>query len=590
MARHLVQDNADFMQAFNWLEASELVCADTETTGLVHFQDMIVGVSAWARGESFYFPFRHVKGTNLSDGALTDLGNMLHSRPHLIGYNYQYDVKMWQNEDVDLPPVWEDPILMAHLCNENEPSFKMEKLAARYVDPNAAKDEAALIAELCKRFPSESKKTIKQYIGYVEPEIAGPYAMQDVETTLDLYMHYVPWLKAQGLWELYKEQRYFAREIAAIELRGFPLDNDRLEVNSKGAVEEAARLKAILSKQAGHVVNPNSYPQMQTLLGVPSTARPKLEIAAGIANPKIKGAEELLLWRQYSKAEGTYYQPFRELQSPEGHIHTNLRMVGSWKGEDEKGGTVSGRLSAQHPNMQAIKRGSGKNFNVRDVFVASLGKKLVEVDYSQAELRLACHYAGVAEMSEMFRQGKDIHQGVADDLSIPRSMAKNVNFSFLYGIGPKSFAEKYYMGFREARKYLEKYNAKYPGFKRLFRMCEQFAKKYGYIEMWTGRRRHFGAPGVWEKDGMNALIQGGVGEMIRKSICAIGPIWPEEVLRMILTVHDSIMFEITDDESMWPSIFGQIRTIMEPQPWCSVPIKVDFKVGDRWGEMEEYTR
>jgi len=553
----------------------------------------------WARGESFYFPFRHFEGYNIpgADSRLFDLGELLHNPcmangepTSLGGFNYQYDVKMWARDGVRKPVLWEDPILMAHLCNENEVSFKMESLAEKYVNESAGGDEQELLDAIRAKFPSAPKKGIKGLMCYLSGAAVGSYAMQDVETAFDLYMFYIPWLKRQGLWELYKEQRYFAKHVTNMELNGLLLDKERLEVNSVGAVAETARLKKILCDMAGHEVNPNSPKQMQALLRVPSTARDKLEIAYEVANPKIKGAKELLSWRRYKKAEGTYYQPFRELVSVEGRVHPNLRIVGGWQQEGSGGGTVAGRLSAQHPNLQAVTRGTGEKYSSRDVFIASPGYTLLEFDFSQAELRVASHYAKEKTMIEMFRAGIDIHQGVADELGFPRSLAKNVNFSFLYGIGPKAFGEKYFMSFKDARDTLRAYDARFPGFKRLYRKCEAFARKHRYIQMWTGRRRHFNTSRTQPRDAMNNLIQGAVGEMIRRLLVAIGEdikFFDPELYRACLTVHDSGMAEIIAKLEYIYSRMRRIKQLAEDQPWCSVPIKLDFKKGNRWGSMKE---
>ncbi len=587
MSRTVVTDTAGFCKALEVIKRAELRTVDTETTGLDFTKDFIIGSSVHALGQSFYFSFRHMQGPNIPEDLLEVLGNELH-RPDkmLIGFNYQYDAKMWLADGVMLPRVWEDPIIMAHDCNENEPSFKLERLGERYVSVKAGVAEAELLHTIRMHFPGTPESKAKGLLSYLSAEEVGPYAMQDVETTLDLYAFYAWYLKKQSLYPLYKERRYFLRELTRMEVRGMCVDKEKLEENSAGSVKEAARLKQVLCDMAGHGVNPNSPKQMQALLGVPSTARDHLEVAIDVPNPRIKGAKELLEFRRHSKAESTFYNPFRNLMTPEGTLHTNLRIAGGWADTGEDGGTVSGRISAQHPNLLAVTRGTGKTNSVRDVFVAPEGKLLLEVDFGQAEMRVATHYASVGAMAELFKQGKDIHQGVADQMGIPRQIAKNVNFSFLYGIGAETFAIKYHLPRSEAKSYLVSYDRQYPGFRNLYREAEQFAIQHGYIKMWTGRKRHFNMSGILEKDAMNNLIQGGVGEMIRHAIVDIANTFDESELAMVLSVYDSILFEV-DETANLQVIMQTLSTIMEYQPWCSVPIKVDFKKGKRWGAMEE---
>lgn len=582
----------DFCRALELIQRAELRVVDTETTGLDFTKDFIVGSSVHCLGESFYFSFRHMEGPNIPEDLLETLGKELHApinhygKPtQIVGYNYQYDAKMWLADGVELPEVWDDPIIMAHDCNENEPSFKLERLAQRYVNPNAADDENALLMAIRMAFPTVPASQAKSMIAYMSAETVGPYAMQDVETTLDLYEFYAWYLRKQKLYSLYKERRYFLRELTRMEIRGLALNPERLEANSAASIKESERLAKVLCDMAGHNVNPNSPKQMQALLGVTTTARDHLEVEVGVPNPRINGAKELLDFRRHSKAESTYYEPFRKLRTPEGVIHPNLRIAGGWDDQGKSGGTVSGRISCQHPNLLAVTRGTGKAISVRDVFEAREGKLFLEVDFSQAEMRLATHYANVKPMADLFRAGADIHQGVADQLGIPRQIAKNVNFSYLYGIGPETFSVKYHLPRAEAAKYLGSYTKQYPGFRQLFKQAEDFATKHGYIKMFTGRKRHFNVSGVLEKDAMNNLIQGGVGEMIRLAIVQIASAFEEDTLAMVLSVYDSILFEI-DKTANVQVITQTLRTIMEHQPWCSVPIVVDFKLGKYWGEMQ----
>jgi len=248
-------------------------------------------------------------------------------------------------------------------------------------------------------------------------------------------------------------------------------------------------------------------------------------------------------------------------------------------------GTVSGRLSCSKPNLHAVPRKS-EIYKVKDCIIAREGFTLAEIDYSQAEIRVGSHYARENKMLDMIRAGVDIHTATAKEVGIDRFIAKTLNFSIIYGIGATALAENLNISEKDARKYLDKYNKQFPGFRKLLYDAQNVAKNRGYITMYSGRRRHFtGFEPPYHK-AISYLVQGSASEMLRSSMCRIWNELDRDVVRMVLTVHDSILFEIKkgyEDE-----VIPQILRVMNDQPWCSSPIKSDADVGESWGTMKPY--
>ena len=405
------------------------------------------------------------------------------------------------------------------------------------------------------------------------PEEVAPYAEMDVILTKRLRDFYRPQLEEQQLYDLWVEYNVFELAILSMEMNGIHVDRNTLSQYIDEASYEERKAISEIRKMAGKDINPASTAQVQDWLRVDSSASAILE--------KIGSDREdistLLRYRSWAKVRGTYYDRFSAVLSHRDTIHPNLRITG----------TVSGRLSCNNPNMQAIPRYS-KIYKVKDVFVSGPGRTLVEADYSQAEIRVATHYSQESRMREVLLSGVDMHSATAAQINIPRDAAKRLNFSVIYGVGARALSETLDIPVAQARKYLKAYHGEYPGFKALYDRAERTAEDRGYITMFTGRRRHYNdevrAP--THKASSN-LIQGAVAEMVRLVITRLFGLRDRGV-RMLLTVHDSVLLEIDDD--VLDEMVPVVRSIMEDQPWCSVKLPVDIKIGKRWGTMEEIPR
>lgn len=546
----------------------EITC-DTETNGVDWTQDHVVGIGLLAGDTPYYFPFRHAEGSNLPESKIVDLcERALPPERHQVGYHYSFDIKMLHKEGMQLPRSIEDSMLDAHLLNENEGSFKMENVCTRYIDPNAYKEEEALTDMLVERFGGSRKKA-KGNLWRLSSEDVAAYACQDVVSTRGLRDWQQEHLDKWGLRQVADGVHNYQLAIAQMELNGLALDIELINKYTLQADKECMILEAKAAEMAGYKINLRSSKQCQAWLEKESTNK---EVLGMMADGGDERAQVLLDYRIWSKVTSTYYRPFLEKEH-NGCLHPNLSLIG----------TISGRLSCRAPNLQAIPRSTDR-YRVKDVFVARPGFTLLEADYSQAEMRIATHYAQEKRMKELLLEGADLHGAVAKEQNMPRDIAKRLNFSVIYGIGARKFSQTYHVPYAQAKKYLNDYHSMFPGFRRLYNAADQRAIQQGIIRHYTGRLRHFNSPKMAPSHKASSnLIQGAVAEVMRLAITELYYETPEA--RQLLTVHDSILFELPTDSV--DTTVPKIRSIMENQSWCSIPLKVDMKIGDRWGTMKE---
>lgn len=564
-----------YAEALTHLTQGGEVTCDTETNG-VDWRGVshLVGLCLLAGERSFYFPFRHEYGPNLPENLIGDVvSRVLPPERHQVGFHYAFDIAILRKEGMEMPTSIEDSQLGAHVLNENEAGFyKLEELCERYTDPEAGNEEKALVDKLVGRFGG-ARSTAKKNLWRLAPAEVAEYGEQDLWSTRGLRDWQRPHLKSWKLEEVYQGVCQYQLVICGMQDRGMlldvPLVHQLMEGNAPRIEAETVKLRAA----AGYECNPNSPKQMGALLGIPSTAHEILEpMAAG----GYELAQTLIDYRIYAKATSTYYRPFLR------HIdkHNVLR------GEINAMGTYTGRPTCAAPNLLAIPRDKTK-YPIKQIFIARPGFEILEADISQAEMRVAAHYAQEQGMMRILRSGVDVHSGVAQEMGVPRHIAKNINFSVIYGIGPVAFARTYKIPLADARRYLAQYHETYPGFRRLANLGEETGIRKGFIRMFTGRVRHFNHPTrapAWKA--LNNLVQGSVSEVIRIAMVRLARECPWA--HQLLSVYDSILFEVPKDAT--PEMLERLRSIMEDQPWCSLPLPVDMAKGRSWGELTEVPR
>jgi len=512
-------------------------------------------------GNDYYIPIRHKVGKNLPISALKDLYPVLEDPERaMIGYNVKFDAQFTLTEGIKLRNSLVDVMLAAHLANENELGFTLKRLTAKYIGPEAVEADKQLAVLLKER------KLGKGEMDQLPPEDVEPYATMDVRITWRMAQFYQGWLEEQGIAHLWPEINEYLQAIMNMENRGVLIDPDKCREFMEQAAEHRKQLYQDMVEQVGHEFNPNSVPQLRKILGQKHTDKKAL------AKSKHPIAKKLLQYRGWARAINTYYSKFLELADKNNRIHPSLLLHG----------TISGRLACRKPNLQGLPKGKSQ-YKVRDLIIAPEGYKIVAFDWSQAELRLLAHYTQEPFLLNAFQNGENIHTQTANELDLPRDLAKRINFSVVYGIGARGLSHDLEIPEKEAAEYLNKYHRLIPGIRKLYKSAERMAKTKGHIPMWTGRLRHYRPQDEFYK-AMSNLIQGGVAEMMRVATTRLGKRLEGSRAHMVLQVHDELLFEVPEDEVMYWA--KEIKRIMEDFDFRA-PITVEGKVGDTWADAED---
>ena len=320
-----------------------------------------------------------------------------------------------------------------------------------------------------------------------------------------------------------------------------------------------------------------------------STSAEVLENLRDIA-PKI--IDPLLRYRQLTKLNSTYIEGLLRLTEPgTGRVHSTFDQVA----------TATGRISSSEPNLQNIPVRTEEGREIRQAFLPREGWVLLDADYSQIELRLMAHFSGDEAMLDAFRTGQDVHARTASEIfdvpleqvdSTLRSNAKAVNFGIIYGISGFGLARNTGVTQQEARSFISRYFAKYPGVKRFMDTAVADGQENGYALTLMGRRRYlpeltasnamvreFG-----KRAAMNTPVQGTAADIIKLAMVRVDEALRREKLqsRLILQVHDELLLECPPEEAETAARI--LQEAMEGVISLSVPLSAEVNQGVNWAE------
>lgn len=446
------------------------------------------------------------------------------------------------------------------------------------------------------------------------------YNARDTVSTMDLTDYMEPLLAVdaglQRTWDTLVRPASLA--IAQVEQWGVGVDKDALLTFDLYLEHKLAEANTVL-RGFNADINWNSVDQVREYLfgrlKLPVLKRTDTDKESTDADAleELRGKhgviDALLNFRRFDKLRGTYTQGLLPHIRPDGRVHPTFLLDGA----------RSGRASCQDPNVQNIPRaGTTEGRMARDMFFAREGYKLLELDYSQIELRVAAMLSGDPLMIQIFLEGHDFHQRTAELVSqvawgIPpsevtgehRSQAKAVNFGAMYGQGPSALAKKLSQGGTEVS-YTEAENiqrvifGKFQKLAAYFRACLTESRKTGFARtFWDGqvaRRRPLykvadpddGVRITAEHGSWNTPIQGTAADYLTASLGAVVPWILDSGIdaKLCMVVHDSMLFEVRADQL--DDLAGNARRIMESWPSGGVPIIVDAKAGHRWGSLSSY--
>jgi len=412
-------------------------------------------------------------------------------------------------------------------------------------------------------------------------------------------------VEAQGLAELYETiDLPLAPVLAAMERDGVRVDPKALDAMSKTMEREIRSLEKAIWKLAGSEFNVNSPQQLAEILfdkmgltlggrrrGKPrSTAADVLEELALLHELPRK----VLEYRELTKLKSTYVDALPKLiHAGTGRLHTSFSQTTA----------ATGRLSSSDPNLQNIPVRSELGRQIRAAFVARPGNTLLSADYSQIELRILAHFSKDPVLIEAFRTGQDIHARTAEEVFRVGPMAQNaehrrpakaINFGIIYGQTPFGLAAQLGIDQKEAAQFIAAYFARYRGVKEYLESSLAEARKAGVTRTMFGRIRpvpeitstQFNLRNFAERTALNTPLQGTAADLIKLAMIAIARQLAEQKFeaRMILQVHDELLFEAPHDEM--DSLRPLVRKAMEQVHKLAVPLVVDLKAGPNWRDMK----
>lgn len=303
-------------------------------------------------------------------------------------------------------------------------------------------------------------------------------------------------------------------------------------------------------------------------------------------------------WRQVTKLKSTYTDALPGYVHPETkRVHTSYSLAS----------TTTGRLSSSEPNLQNIPVRTAEGRKIRTAFISTPGHKLISADYSQIELRVLAHVAEIPQLTKAFEDGVDIHAMTASEMfGVPvegmpgevRRRAKAINFGIIYGISAFGLANQLSIERSEAGDYIKKYFERFPGIRDYMESRKAMARDKGYVETIFGRRINYpeirsSNPSVRafnERAAINAPIQGSAADVIRRAMIKIEPALVEvglaDRVRMLLQVHDELVFEVEDEdvEKAMPVIVSVMENATMPALEMRVPLRVDARAATNWDE------
>ncbi|MGQ4274409.1 DNA polymerase I [Terrihabitans sp. B22-R8] len=603
----------DLARLDQWIAAareSGRVAIDTETTSLDAMAAEIVGISlAVEPGLAAYIPIAHESGDQDMFGGglapdqiplaevLERLKPLLESPAVLkIGQNIKYDLLVFALHGIDLAPV-DDTMLLSYALDSGRGTHGMDELAQRW------------LSHTCIAY-RDVTGTGKARVGFARVPIdkASEYSAEDSDITLRLWRVLKARLAAEGMTGVYETlERPLLPVLMRMERNGIAIDRQMLSRLSGEFAQTMGGLEAEIFELAGESFNLGSPKQLGDILfgkmGLPGAKKTKTGAWATGANVLEELAEaghelprRILDWRQLAKLKSTYTDSLQTYVHPETkRVHTSFSLAA----------TSTGRLSSSEPNIQNIPIRTEAGRKIRKAFVAEPGRKLISADYSQIELRVLAHMADIPQLKEAFANGHDIHAMTASEMfGVPiegmpsdvRRRAKAINFGIIYGISAFGLANQLAIPRDEAGAYIKKYFERFPGIRDYMDRMKAEAKACGFVRTLFGRKCHYplnearspAERGFLERAAINAPIQGTAADIIRRAMIRMEDALAAERLsaRMLLQVHDELVFEVPDDEV--EATLPVVRRVMEQAPLpavqLDVPLQVDARAADNWDE------
>ena len=609
------------------------VSVDLETTGLYPSvkgaQILLISLSVSpTRGVCYFW-----EDVKRSFGLFEKIkGLLVDSSIKKYGQNLKFDM-LWLavSEKIFVEGFSFDSQIAHYLLDERHGTHSLEQLCWEFGVPNAYKSQMSDFLKNC----SGKREFIDDCVRFGSIKALGKwlpkygiklrdfalYNIEDSAAVIQLKDIFIPKLKEQGLEFLFEEAIKLSGALCRLEQNGAQLSLDRLESSTKffkNEIELAEnKIKDFVFRKFGienfdvrsitvdlrdiFFKRLKLEPIVFTKTGNPSLNADALEFYAKKGVPI---ATKIVEFRVLDKILSTYLIGFKNSLDRKGRIHTTYKIPG----------TVSGRLASSDPvnlqNIPTMKDDPNSPYNhVKKLFVSRFaGGDILEMDYSQLELRVLSVVADDKEMQQVFLSGGDIHARTAEAIyKVPqkevtpdqRKRAKTINFGLVYQMGDEKLADDLGISIRQAEKFRENLLSAYVGFARWVIKIKQQARTNGYVTNLLGRRRRFQDHRSSDRkiaskvgrEAVNSPIQGLAADICNHALWRLHRRFEKSKLKslIIMTVHDSIIFDVYPGER--EIIYRTAKQIMENPKFTfmNVPLVVDCKVGASWGECKKFS-
>jgi len=586
-----------------WRQA-DLVAVDTETTSMDPMRADLVGVSVSDEaGRAWYLPFGHVSG---AQDELFDTVDVEENLPAVtgpemeplrdfladpdvpkVGHNIKYDLLVLERAGVELDGIDFDTSVAAYCADPGRREYGLD----------------VLVMEKLKRRLTPYEEVAgsgSDEISFAEVPVdeAVDYACEDADFTLRLAGVVAEELEEHDQEDIFEDLEVpLIPVLAAMERAGIRLDDEVFDDLEERITRELQQVEEEIAKVAGEEVNLRSVPQLRELLfedlGLPVKKRTKTgpstdeSVLTELAEEGHEVPRLILDYRELDKLNSTYVSKLPEMVNPEtGRLHTSFNQTRA----------ATGRLSSSDPNLQNIPIRSALGREVRKGFVPEEGWRFLAADYSQVELRVLAHLSGDEAFVTAFREGRDIHRetaarifGVEPDRvrGEMREQAKTINYATIYGQGPGALGRQLGISRSRAEEFIEQYFERFSGVADYLERMKETARDRGYVETLSGRRRYIpeiksrnpGVRGFGERTATNSPIQGTAADMIKIAMIRLHRRLPAGA-RMLLQVHDELVFEVRDDAM--DSTRELVEEEMEGAMELDVPLEVEIGAGESW--------
>ncbi|WP_418185790.1 DNA polymerase I [Aliarcobacter vitoriensis] len=587
----LLDNENDLSLAINKIPRDSYISFDTETTNLDTAKAKIIGFSfCYEENKAYYVPIAHSYlgvGNQISHDVARKTIEIL-NRYKLIFQNFKYDWQIIKNNfGLDLK-LYADTMILSWLLNTSE------KIGLDYQVEKQFGHKMIAFDDIVKKGEDFSS---------IELAEACEYAAEDALWTLKLFNRQLDIFKERKEEELlniaFELEFNFIYVLASMEQKGIKIDVNLLRKYKEMISQYLIELTSQIHQAVDENFNINSPKQLGIILfeklGFTSYKNTKRGYATDesvLESLKDKHivVPLVLKYREAFKIQFTYIEPLLEfgLRDKEHRIFSSFLQTG----------TATGRLSSKTPNLQNVPVGSQSEIQIRKAFVAKDGYKLVGVDYSQIELRLLAHFSQDEALVKAFKEDLDIHLQTAvkifgeDEAKSKRAIAKTINFGLLYGMGSKKLAHTLGISIKEAKIYINSYFEAFKSVKEYLKSIEDGVIQKGYVKTLLNRKRLFdfqGASPILQagilREAVNTLFQGSAADLIKLAMIKIHLKYKDnENVRMLLQIHDELIFEIKDEYV--DEVKEDIKDIMENIFVLNIPLKVSVAVGDSWQDLK----